>query len=198
MDILVLSDSHGAVAPMVRAVELTRPDLILHLGDCWRDGEQLHARFPDIPLEQVPGNCDFRPGEPAERLLVLEGAPSLVLRAFDASEDMLAIGIPALRILAVSYLISTLGLVLAAVFQALGLGTYSLALTMIRQVIFPLVLVVAVLPFQNLNLVWAAFVLAELLALPVGLLLWRRVNRQVITKIPQDGALAAEPEKSMA
>ena len=131
-------------------------------------------------------------------LLVLEGAPSLVLRAFDASEDMLAIGIPALRILAVSYLISTLGLVLAAVFQALGLGTYSLALTMIRQVIFPLVLVVAVLPFQNLNLVWAAFVLAELLALPVGLLLWRRVNRQVITKIPQDGALAAEPEKSMA
>ena len=38
MDILVLSDSHGAVAPMVRAVELARPDLILHLGDCWRDG----------------------------------------------------------------------------------------------------------------------------------------------------------------
>ena len=69
---------------------------------------------------------------------------------------------------------------------------------MIRQVIFPLVLVVAVLPFQNLNLVWAAFVLAELLALPVGLLLWRRVNRQVISKIPQDGALPAELEKSMA
>ena len=131
-------------------------------------------------------------------LLVLEGAPSLVLRAFDASEDMLAIGIPALRILAVSYLISTLGLVLAAVFQALGLGTYSLALTMIRQMIFPLVLVVAVLPFQNLNLVWTAFVLAELLALPVGLFLWRRVNRQVISIIPQDGVLPAEPEKSMA
>ena len=40
MDILVLSDSHGAVAPMVRAVELAKPDLILHLGDCWRDGER--------------------------------------------------------------------------------------------------------------------------------------------------------------
>ena len=69
MDILVLSDSHGAVAPMIRAVELTAPNLIIHLGDCWRDGERLHTYFPDIPLEQVPGNCDFRPTEPAERLL---------------------------------------------------------------------------------------------------------------------------------
>ena len=68
MDILVLSDSHGAVAPMARAVELARPDLILHLGDCWRDGERLHSRFPDIPLEQVPGNCDFRPRSEERRV----------------------------------------------------------------------------------------------------------------------------------
>ena len=73
MDILVLSDSHGAIAPMERAVELTEPDLILHLGDCWRDAERLRDRFPDIPLEQVPGNCDFRPIEPAERLLEIRG-----------------------------------------------------------------------------------------------------------------------------
>ena len=45
MNILVLSDSHGAVPLMARAVELAEPDLILHLGDCWRDGERLHARF---------------------------------------------------------------------------------------------------------------------------------------------------------
>ena len=69
MKILVLSDSHGAVSPMEQAVEQTSPDLILHLGDCWRDGERLHDRFPSIPLEQVPGNCDSRPTEPAERLL---------------------------------------------------------------------------------------------------------------------------------
>ena len=73
MKILVLSDSHGAVAPMVRAVELTDPDQIFHLGDCWRDGERLHDRFPDIPMEQVPGNCDFLSHEPAERLLELRG-----------------------------------------------------------------------------------------------------------------------------
>lgn len=72
MRILVLSDSHGNLANMVRAVEETAPRMIFHLGDCWRDAESLHDRFPDIPMEQVPGNCDFRPHEPAERLLCLQ------------------------------------------------------------------------------------------------------------------------------
>ena len=73
MDILVLSDSHGALAPMIRAVELTRPQMIFHLGDVWRDGERLHDRFPDVPMEQVPGNCDLLSSEPAERLLEIRG-----------------------------------------------------------------------------------------------------------------------------
>ena len=72
MKILVLSDSHGAIESMERAVERTDPHLILHLGDCWRDGEKLQGRFPKIPLQQVPGNCDFRSDQPAERLLCLE------------------------------------------------------------------------------------------------------------------------------
>lgn len=72
MKILVLSDSHGAVAPMEQAVEHTDPNLILHLGDCWRDAERLRQSFPQIPLRQVPGNCDFRSDEPAEQLLCLD------------------------------------------------------------------------------------------------------------------------------
>lgn len=69
MKILILSDSHGSVSNMERAVESVRPDAIYHLGDCWRDAEKLRRAFPDIPLEQVPGNCDYQPLEPAEKLL---------------------------------------------------------------------------------------------------------------------------------
>ena len=69
MTVLVLSDSHGDVESMARAVEKTTPDLIVHLGDCWRDAEELRMLFPRIPMEQVPGNCDFRPNEAAEKLL---------------------------------------------------------------------------------------------------------------------------------
>ena len=72
MKILVLSDSHGNLTNMKEAVTRSMPRMIFHLGDCWRDAEKLHDLFPDIPMEQVPGNCDFRPSEPAERLLCLE------------------------------------------------------------------------------------------------------------------------------
>ena len=78
MKILVLSDSHGNVDNMAQAVEQEQPQLIVHLGDCWRDGEHLHDRFPSIPMEQVPGNCDYRSFEQAERLLFIEDARILI------------------------------------------------------------------------------------------------------------------------
>ena len=48
MKVLVLSDSHGNVSNMIRAVEREAPRMILHLGDCWRDAERLRDRFPEI------------------------------------------------------------------------------------------------------------------------------------------------------
>ena len=99
MNILVLSDSHGNLSNMARAVERESPRMILHLGDCWRDGERLHDLFPSIPFHQVPGNCDFRPAEPAEQLLFVEdkrillchghtyGVKQSLLRAGFASEE---------------------------------------------------------------------------------------------------------------
>ena len=73
MKLLVLSDSHGNVDNMVRAVERTAPDRIVHLGDGWRDAEELHERFPSLPLDQVPGNCDYGCFDAPERLLLLGG-----------------------------------------------------------------------------------------------------------------------------
>lgn len=99
MKILVLSDSHGNVENMVRAVESESPRMILHLGDCWRDAEHLRDRFPDIEFYQVPGNCDYRSFEPAEQLLCIEdlrilfchghtyGVKQSLLRAGYAAEE---------------------------------------------------------------------------------------------------------------
>lgn len=71
MKILVVSDSHGDVENMCRAVELERPRMALHLGDGWHDAEALARRYPDLPIEKVPGNCDFRAHESAVRLITL-------------------------------------------------------------------------------------------------------------------------------
>ena len=71
MKVLVVSDSHGDVENMCRAVELEQPRMVLHLGDGWRDADILAQRYPDLPLEKVPGNCDFRSRDPAVRLLMI-------------------------------------------------------------------------------------------------------------------------------
>ncbi len=71
-NILVLSDSHGNLNNMILAVKRMQPDGIIHLGDCWADAEQLRKKFPRIPMEQVPGNCDGEHGF-LERVLEIEG-----------------------------------------------------------------------------------------------------------------------------
>lgn len=72
MKILVCSDSHGNAENLVRAVEQEGADtldLLVHLGDGWRDAEALHALYPRLPLEQVPGNCDLGRFEDRERIV---------------------------------------------------------------------------------------------------------------------------------
>ena len=97
MKILVLSDSHGNVRNMEEAAARTAPRMIFHLGDCWRDGERLHDRFPDIPFYQVPGNCDFRPGEPSERLVFVEDFRILLCHGhtYGVKQSLLAAGLAA-------------------------------------------------------------------------------------------------------
>ena len=63
---------------MAQAVELVSPRTIIHLGDCWRDAEELHELYPHISLEQVPGNCDFGRFEAEERLLFFEDKRVLI------------------------------------------------------------------------------------------------------------------------
>ena len=94
MRILVLADSHGAVENMVRAVDQVQPRMVLHLGDCWGDAEKLRRFFPEIPMEQVPGNCDCRPGEKAERLLFLEDKRVLMCHGhtYGVKQSLIAAG----------------------------------------------------------------------------------------------------------
>ena len=72
MRILVLSDSHGAVEACRLAVEQSAPDQILHLGDCVRDAERLHALFPAIAAGGVLPRKTFSMGEATEKRYYME------------------------------------------------------------------------------------------------------------------------------
>ena len=58
MRILVVSDSHASRTFMCRCAKILKPDVMLHLGDYYEDGEVLHELYPEPRFLQVPGNCD--------------------------------------------------------------------------------------------------------------------------------------------
>lgn len=78
MKILVFSDSHGDTANMVEVIEREHPDRVFHLGDHIRDAEELEWAYPELTIDKVPGNCDWRTTAPLEKKLTLEGVPLLL------------------------------------------------------------------------------------------------------------------------
>ena len=105
---------------------------------------------------------------------VLELAPAWVLRIFEASDYMLAIGIPALRILALAWLVAVPALVISAGLQGLSMGMSSMILTMARQAVLPLVFAGIFSRFGDLELLWTGFILAEFLGIPLTVWFWRK------------------------
>ena len=107
---------------------------------------------------------------------MLESCPGFVLKLFDASDNLMNIGVPALRILAVAYLLSIPGLIYQASLQGLSLGKESMYISMTRQLVFAFILKW----FGNLNLIWVSFVLAELCGIPLAMMLWKRKGEKQI------------------
>lgn len=81
MKILVLSDSHSALSFMRLCIEAVQPDALIHLGDYYDDGQAIMEEYPDIPLHQVPGNCDkYRcPPDVSEILIQRVGGVNLYM-----------------------------------------------------------------------------------------------------------------------
>ena len=81
------------------------------------------------------------------------------------------------------YFVSVYCLVASSAFQAFGKGNYSMVLTTLRQAVLPLLLVLLLSKTGNLSLLWLAFPLAELVAVPCAMALLRRLKKKVISQI---------------
>lgn len=87
MKAAVFSDTHHNTEPMLEAVRLCRPDLIIHLGDHDRDTLCLEREFPDIPLYRVCGNCDFAPIAPIADIVPLGPVKALICHGHTYNVD---------------------------------------------------------------------------------------------------------------
>ena len=119
--------------------------------------------------------------------ICFEGIPQLLLSMFNASEDMLSIGITALRIIGFHYLIAWFCIVCGTVFQALGKAVFSMLVSIMRQLIVLIPAAYILSRLGGLNAVWWAFPIAELISLTFSLIFFIRINKTIISKLP-DGS----------
>ena len=111
---------------------------------------------------------------------VFQFAPGLLLNLFAASDAMLAIGIPALRIICPHFLLAGIGIVLSSVFQALGNGVYSLIISVCRQLVVLIPMAWLLSRTGNGNMVWWAFLIAEVVSTTLSLVFMARINKNII------------------
>lgn len=116
-------------------------------------------------------------------LVLFQCFPDVMLRMFDASDRMLEIGIPALRIISLSFIFAGFCIVSGSVFQALGNGMYSLIVSVARQlcVILPVAYFFALL--FGLNQVWWAIPIAELVSVVLSAWFLRRIYLQKVNPL---------------
>ena len=117
--------------------------------------------------------------------LCFEGIPQILLSLFNASDEMLTIGVPALRIIGIHYLIAWFCIVSGTVFQALGKAFFSMIVSIMRQlfVLIPAAYILAKL--GGLHVVWWSFPIAEVISLMVSSFFLVRINRTIISRIPE-------------
>lgn len=121
--------------------------------------------------------------------IVIELIPDKLLRLFKASDQMMAIGVPALRIICLSFIFAGFCIVCGSVFQALGNGVYSMLVSIARQLVVLLPVAYLLSKTGNVNYVWWAFPIAEFMSLTLTVFFMFKINREVISKIPEDGRL---------
>ena len=96
--------------------------------------------------------------------LVFQLLPAPILRLFDASDTMLSIGVPALRIISISFLLASGSIISISTLQALGKGVQSMMISFTRQLIVLLPVAWLLSLRGTLESIWWAFPIAELVA----------------------------------
>lgn len=118
---------------------------------------------------------------------VAELFPEWLLGIFNASEEMLTIGVPALRIICTCFVFAGFGIVAGSVFQALGHGMLSMTVSIVRQLVVLLPVAWLLSLTGRLELVWLAFPFSELFSVVLCVFFTRRIVRTVLEPMRAEG-----------
>ncbi len=116
-------------------------------------------------------------------LLAFELIPDVLLSFFNASEEMLKIGVPALRIIGTHYVFAGFCIIAGSVCQAIGKPVYSLIVSVCRQLVVLLPSAWLLAQSGRLELVWFCFPIAECVSLVLSAIFLSKTMRRAKEKI---------------
>lgn len=116
-------------------------------------------------------------------LIIFQLVPDKLFMLFDASDHMLQMGVPALRIISIHFPIAGVCIICGTVFQALGNAVYSMINSICRQIVVLLPAAYLLARLGDVNYVWWAFPIAEIMSLIMTGIFMVRINKDIISKI---------------
>ena len=116
-------------------------------------------------------------------LVIMQVFPDKLLLLFNAQEELLNVGVPALRTISLSFIFAGYCIIVGSVFQALGNGVYSMIVSIARQLVVLLPVAYLLSLTGQVTNIWWAFPIAELMSTSVTTFFLIRINKKIISKI---------------
>lgn len=119
-------------------------------------------------------------------LLLMQVFPAQMLEIFKANDEMLRWGVPALRIISVSFIFAGVAIVFSSAFQSLGHPINSMIISIARQLIVLVPAAFLLAKTGNPDMVWWSFPIAEIMSLSASIFFMIKIHREVIRHIPDN------------
>ncbi len=141
------------------------------------------ARNKDRIMEALKFSMGLAFGIMVFGTIIFQLIPGTLLDLFSASDHMKEIGIPALRIISVHFPLAGIAIALGSVFQAFSKPVYSLIISICRQLVALIPAAWLLSLTGNVRNVWFAFLIAEVVSLTVSIIFFRKIYRDIISKL---------------
>lgn len=141
------------------------------------------ARKPKRMMRTIWLSIAYALGIMAIAIVIAQAIPDKLLRIFNASENMMEIGIPALRIISLGFLFAGFDVIIGSVLQALSHGFMSLSLSLLRQLIVLLPVAYVLSLTGNLQIIWWAFPLSEVASATLSAIYFVIIRKKDIQSI---------------
>ncbi len=139
----------------------------------------------DRMIKTIKLSVMFAVGIMIAGLIVFQTIPEKLFGIFNASEYMLSIGVPALRIISISFVFAGYCIVSSSVFQAMGNGVYSMTVSILRQIFILLPTAYLFSKLGGVNMIWWCFPCAEIASVTLCTIFLLRTNKKIFSRMSE-------------